>query len=69
MSTEALEELVRTAEDEGKEVFIQWHPEYSVIDYVEIEGVEIENEDYEDEVNDQYWVEDSYRVAERSWRE
>lgn len=32
---------------------------------MEIDGVEIYNHVYEDEVEDQYWLEDSYRVAER----
>ena len=32
---------------------------------MEIDGQEIYNHVYEDEVTDQYWLEDSYRVAER----
>lgn len=63
--SEELERQAFEAEDNGSEVYIERHPEYSVIEYVEIDGVEIYNEDYFDEVKDQYWLEDSYRVAER----
>lgn len=66
MSTEALEQFVRDAEDEGKEVYVQGHDDYDVIKYVEVDGVEYLNEDFEEEVEYAYWVEDAYRVAERS---
>lgn len=63
--SEELERQAYDAEDIGCEVYIERHPEYSVIEYIEIDGVEIYNEEYIDEVKDQYWLEDSYRVAER----
>lgn len=65
MNTEELETLAREADNEGKEIYIEWHPHYQVIEYVEINGKETYNSVYEDEVKDSYWLEDSYRVAER----
>ena len=56
------------AEDEGQEVEYYWHDEYSVLRYIEIDGEEFENPEYEDELEDAYWTADSYRVAERNWR-
>lgn len=66
MNTEELERVCREAEESGKDVSVTWHPEYNVIDYIEIDGVEIHNDHYADEVDDAYWLEDSYRVAERA---
>ncbi len=63
--SEELERQAFEAEDNGSEVYIERHPEYNVIEYIEIDGQEIYNHVYEDEVTDQYWLEDSYRVAER----
>lgn len=65
MNTETLETMAREAEEAGKETYLNWHPEYSVLEYIEIDGKEIHNPAYEDEVKDQYWMEESYRAAER----
>ena len=65
MNTEDLERMAREADLAEKETYIEWHREYNVIEYIEIDGQEIYNPVYEDEVEDQYWLEDSYRVAER----
>ena len=64
-NTEEQENLARVAEDEGKEVYVEWHPEVNVSEDVEIDGEEKHNEEYDDEVRDAYWAEDAYRVAER----
>ena len=65
MNTDDLERMAREADLAEKETYIEWHREYNVIEYIEIDGQEIYNPVYEDEVEDQYWLEDSYRVAER----
>ena len=67
--TEELEIAARQAEDAGREVYVQRHDTYDIIEWIEVDGVELYNEDYDDEVEDQYWLEDSYRVAENYWRE
>lgn len=64
-SSEELELLGRRAEDEGKDVYYARHEFYDAIEYVEIDGVETYNPSYKDELQDQYWLEDSYRIAER----
>lgn len=35
---------------------------------MKIDGVETYNDDYVDAVKDQYWLEDSYKIAERYTR-
>lgn len=65
MNTDDLERMAREADLAEKETYIEWHPHYQVIEYVEIDGKETYNSVYEDEVQDAYWLEDSYRVAER----
>ena len=65
MNTDDLERMAREADLAEKETCIEWHPHYQVIEYVEIDGKETYNSVYEDEVQDAYWLEDSYRVAER----
>lgn len=66
--TEELEIAARQAEDAGREVYVQRHDEYDIIEYIEIDGVETYNDDYVDEAKDAYWAEDAYRVADRYWR-
>lgn len=56
------------AEEAGSEVKYYWHDKYNVLRYIEIDGEEFENPEYEDEFREQYWLEDGYRVAERYWR-
>lgn len=67
MSTKALEQFARDAEDKGCEVYIRWNDNHNVIHSIEVDGVEIENEAYPEELEDLYWAEDAYRVAEASW--
>lgn len=67
--TEELEIAARQAEDAGREVYVQRHPDLDVIEWIEVDGVETYNDDYVDEVKDQYWLEDGYRVAENYWRD
>lgn len=62
--TEELEIAARHAEDAGREVYIQRHDTYNIIEWIEVDGVEIYNDDYVDEVGDAYWTADSYRVAD-----
>lgn len=69
MSTEKLYELVRNAEDAGQYSYAAYHDEFDIIEYVEIGDDVIYNEDYEEEVREAYWLDDSYRVADRLWRE
>lgn len=57
------------AEDNGSEVEYYWHDEYEVLRFIVIDGEEFENPDYRDEIDDAYWLADSYRVAERYWRQ
>lgn len=66
--TEELEIAARQAEDEGREVYVQRHPDFDVIEWIEVDGVETYNDDYVDEVKDAYWAEDAYRVADNYWR-
>ena len=66
--TDRLQQKGYDAEDAGSEVEYYWHDEYNVLRFIEIDGEEFENPEYEDEVRDQYWLEDGYRVAERYWR-
>lgn len=66
--TEELEIAARQAEDAGREVYIQRHDTYDIIEWIEVDGVETYNDDYVDEVKDAYWAEDAYRVAENYWR-
>lgn len=66
--TEELEIAARQAEDAGREVYIQRHDTYDIIEYLEVDGNEIYNPDYLDEVRDAYWLQDSYDIAERYWR-
>lgn len=66
MNTEQLRDLAYAAESEEKEVYIQWHEGLDVIEYVEIDGKELLNENYKDELSDAYWLADSYRAADRS---
>lgn len=66
--TEELEIAARQAEEEGREVYVQRHDTFDVIEWIEVDGVETYNDDYVDEVKDAYWTADSYRVAERYWR-
>lgn len=68
MNSDELQEMAWNAEDEGHEVYVARHEETGVIEYIEINGVETYNPDYVDEVKDQYWFEDGYRVAENYWR-
>lgn len=63
--SEELERQASEAEDNGSEVYVQRHDTYDIIEYLEVDGNVIYNPDYLDEVKDQYWLEDSYRVAER----
>lgn len=67
MSTEALEQFIMDAEDKGCEVSVDWHEDYHIIRRIEVDGTVIENEDYREELEDAYWAEDAYRVAEASW--
>ena len=67
--TEELEIAARQAEDTGREVYIQRHPDFDVIEWIEVDGVETYNDDYIDEVKDAYWAEDAYRIAENYWRD
>lgn len=64
--TEELEIAAREAEYAGKEIYVQYHDKYEIIEYLEIDGAEVYNDDYVDEVREAYWDEDAYRVAERS---
>lgn len=66
--TDRLQQRGYDAEESGSEVEYYWHDEYNVLRYIEIDGEEFENPEYGDEVRDQYWLEDGYRVAERNWR-
>lgn len=66
MRSEELLSMVCDAEDAGKDVYVQRHEFSDVIEFVEIDGVEYYNDEYRDELEDAYWVEDAYRVAERS---
>lgn len=68
MRSDELEQFAWDSEDAGKAVYVQRHEEYDVIEYVEVDGVEYYNEEYRDELDDAYWTEDAYRVAERYWR-
>lgn len=67
--SEELEVAVQRAEDAGRAVYVQRHEEYDIIEYIEIDGVETYNEEFDDEVRERYWLEDSYRVADRYWRD
>ena len=69
MNTEKLDELYHAAEDAGREFYVEFHPEFDIIEYVEIDGDVIYNDEYEDEVQDAFWTRDSYRVAEGYWRQ
>lgn len=60
--TEELHEMANAAEDAGKEVYISWVDDSPVIRYVEIDGEEIENEEYRDELQDCADQQDSFRV-------
>lgn len=66
--TDRLQQKGWDSEDNGSEVEYYWHDEYNVLRYIEIDGEEFENPEYRDELEDQYWLEDGYRVAERYWR-
>lgn len=66
--TEELEIAARQAEDAGHEVFIQRHPDFDVIEWIEVDGVETYNDDYVDEVKDAYWIADADHVADHYWR-
>lgn len=66
--TEELEIAARQAEDAGREVYVQRHPDLDVIEWIEVDGVETYNDDYIDEVKDAYWSADADRVAENYWR-
>lgn len=66
--SEELERQAFEAEDNGSEVYVQRHDTYDIIEYLEIDGNEIYNPDYLDEVKDAYWLQDSYNIAERYWR-
>lgn len=67
--TDYLSDKAFAAEDAGQDVFISWHDTYEVIEYIEIDGEEIYNPDYNEEVLDAYWLMDSYAVAERYARQ
>lgn len=67
-TTEELQQAAWDAEDAGSEVYVQRHDDYGIIEYIEIDGVETYNPNYVDEVKDQYWLEDSYKIAERYTR-
>lgn len=70
MSSEELQRQAYKAEDEGKDFYVHYHGEFQeVIEYIEIDGVETYNEDYEEEIEDAYWLGDSYRAAEGLWRQ
>lgn len=69
MSTEDLREMAWKAEEEGRETYVEYHDEYDIIEYIEIDGVETYNDSFIDEVKDQYWLEDSYKIADRYWRQ
>lgn len=65
MRSEELQRLAWESEDAGKDVYVQRNEEYDeVIEFVEVDGVEYLNEEYEDEISDAYWTEDAYRVAD-----
>lgn len=68
MSTESLLEMCYRADDTGRETYIEWHPTFNVIEYIEIDGEEIYNPIYLDEVEDAKWESDSLREAELRWR-
>lgn len=70
MSSEELQRQAFEAGDEGKDFYVHYHGEFQeVVEYIEIDGVETYNENYEEELEDAYWVDDSYRAAEGLWQQ
>lgn len=67
--TDMLRDKAYEAEDNGQDIYIKWHDTYEVIEYIEIDGEEIYNPDYNEEVREAYWLMDSYAVAERYARQ
>ena len=67
--TDMLRDKAYEAEEDSRDVYIKWHETYEVIEYVEIDGEEIYNPDYSEEVQDAYWLMDSYSVAEQYARQ
>ena len=72
MNISRSEELIRQAyeaDDNGEEVYIQYIEGTEIVEYIEVSGREYLNEESKDEMDDHYWAEDAYRVAERYWRD
>jgi len=69
MRSEELQQLSWQAEDNGQDVYVQRHEVLDVIEYIEIDGKEIYNTSYHDEVSDAYWAADAERVADHYWRQ
>lgn len=66
---EELQQMAWDAEDEGKDVYVARHDETGIIEYLEVDGREILNPDYADEVKDAYLFADTERAAGLLWEQ
>lgn len=69
MNSDKLQDLAWMFEDEGRSVYVQRDAYTGVIEYIDVDGEEYLNDNYDDEVADAYWLKDSYRAAGHAWRE
>ena len=69
LGTETLRQMAYDAEENGEEVEVYENEEHGIILFIEINGVEIENPVFADELEDARWMEDAYGMAEGGWRD
>lgn len=68
MSSLELEAVAFEAEDEGYDAYIAYD-EHDVVRYIEIDGMIYDNEDYDIESEEAFWMRDADRIADRLWRQ